>query len=319
MKREIRVSAPGKLILLGEHAVVYGKPAIIASVAKRCFITLTPHNDKRIEILSENHDQPLDYPAFIISQTLDYFNKKAPSGFTLSINSEIPIGAGMGSSAALAVSIAAAVSLFLGEKLDKEKINNIAYLVEQKKHGNPSGADNSACCHGGLLWFRKETPDLKIISHLPFNIPGEITKNFLTIFTGTPKESTKEMVSIVGKLTKKRPKFTQSIFDSQESLTRELLTALKNGKEEIIKNCILQGEKNLELLGVVPPFAKSFIKKIEKKGGAAKICGAGGKTKGAGILLAYHTNTKIIKKLAQSQKFDCSPVSFSTEGVRQEV
>lgn len=317
--KQIRVSAPGKLILLGEHTVVYGKPAIIASVAKRCFVTLAPKAGKEIRIVSENQDQALDYPAFIISKTLEYFHKKTPSGFTLSINSQIPIGGGMGSSAALAVSIAGAASLFLGEKFDKEKINNVAFLAEQEKHGNPSGADNSACCYGGLIWFRKETPDLKIISQLPFNISEEITNNFLTIFTGTPKESTKEMVSMVGELYKKRPEFTKKIFERQESLVRELLLALKNGDEDTIKRCIRLGEKNLELLGVVSPFVKSLIRKIEKKGGVAKICGAGGRTKGAGILIAYHKNRKELENLLRSQKVNFSPVSLGTEGVRQEL
>lgn len=319
MNKIIRVSAPGKLILLGEHSVVYGKPAIIASVARRCFITLTPHEAKKIKILSENPDQPLDYPEFIISQTLEFFKKKLSTGFTLSINSEIPVGGGMGSSAALAISIAGAVSLFLGEKFDKEKINNIAYLSEQKKHGNPSGADNSASCYGGLLWFRKETPDLKIISQPPFNISEEITKNLFTIFTGTPKESTKEMVGMVGELYKKHQEFTRSIFDSQELLTRQLLSALKNKDSEAIKNCIERGEKNLERLDVVSPVVKSFIRKIEKKGGAAKICGAGGKTKGSGVILAYHQNINELEKLAIAQKFTFSPVQLGSEGVRIEL
>lgn len=317
--KQITVSAPGKIILLGEHAVVYGKPAIIASVEQRCFIKLTPRDDKAIKIVSEKQDQPLDYPAFIISRTLEYFHKKTASGFTLSINSQIPIGGGMGSSSALAVAIVGAVSLFLGEKFDKEKINASAYLAEQKKHGNPSGADNSACCYGGLLWFRKETPDLKIISQLPFSISEKIAKNFLTIFTGTPKESTKEMVNIVRELYKKRPKFTQSIFDRQESLVRELLPALKNGDEDAIINCIRQGEKNLESLGVVSSSVKSLIRSIEEAGGAAKICGAGGKTKGSGILLVYHKNRKELEKLLKSRKFDYSPIKLDSEGVRQEL
>lgn len=319
MKRKIRVSAPGKLIFLGEHAVVYGKPALIATVAKRCFITLTPHNNKKVKIISQNPGQPLDYPEFVISQTLEFFKKESTSGFTLSINSEIHAGAGLGSSAALAVAIAGAVCLFLGEKFDKEKINNIAYLCERKKHGNPSGADNSACCYGGLLWFRKETPDLKIISQLPFNISEKIAKNLFTIFTGTPKESTKEMVNRVGDSYKKRPAFIRSIFDSQESLTRELFIALKNKDGKAIKNCIKNGEKNLEQLGVVSPSVKSLIRKIEEKGGAAKICGAGGKTKGAGIVLSYHQNKNELEKLAHAQKFDCSSIKLDSEGVRVEL
>jgi len=284
--------------------------------------------NKAIKIISENPYQSLNYPEFILSKTFEYFHKKAPSGFiphhigagfTLSINSEIPVGGGMGSSAALAVAIAGAVSLFLGEKFDKEKINNIAYLAEQKKHGNPSGVDNSSCCYGGLLWFRKEAEDLKNIQQLPFNISEKITRNFFIIFTGTPKESTKEMVSMVGELHKKRPKFTKEIFDNQELLVRELLPALKNGDEDTVKKCIRLGEKNLERLGVVSSFAKSFIRKIEKIGGAAKICGAGGKTKGTGVVLAYHKNRKELEDLLQSQKIAFSPISLGAEGVRQEL
>ncbi len=355
--KQIRVSAPGKLILLGEHAVVYGKPAIIASVAKRCTVTLIPSSDGLVKInsrelnisqiftekeilektnlarkkwknFSKTNDirllksitsQPLDYAAITIGETLGFTKKKLPSGFSLAINSEIPINSGMGSSSALAVSIVGSVLFFLGEKFDKEKINNIAFLAEQKKHGNPSGGDNSTCCFGGLIWFRKETPDLKIISQIPFNIFGKISQNFLTVFTGAPEESTGEMVSIVHDLYQKRTKFTKEIFAGQELLARELLPALKKEDEDVLINCIRQGEKNLEFLGVVSPYAKSLIKKIEKKGGAAKICGAGGKTKGSGVLLAYHKNRQELKDLLKSHKITFSPVSFDAQGVRQEL
>lgn len=355
--KQIRVSAPGKLNLLGEHAVVYGKPAIIVSVARRCTVTLTPSNDGVVKIISRelNVSQiftekeileksnlaqkkwkkftktndiqllksitsgPLDYAAIIIGETLGFTKKKLPSGFSLTINSKIPINSGMGSSSALAVSVVGSVLLFLGEKFDKEKINNIAFLAEQKKHGNPSGGDNSACCFGGLIWFRKETPDLKIISQIPFNISGKISQNFLIVFTGAPEESTGEMVSIVRNLYQKRTKFTKKIFAGQELLVRELLPALKKGEEDTVRKCIRLGEKNLERLGVVSAFAKSLIRKIEKIDGAAKICGAGGKTKGAGIILAYHKNLKELEDLLQSLKIDFSSVSLGAEGIRQEL
>jgi mevalonate kinase len=358
MKQKICVSAPGKLILLGEHTVVYGKPAIIASVFKRCFITITPRDDANIiEIVSETFNasiklsvtallkksveatrnwqefgktnnsgllklitaEPLDYAAIIIGETLAFSKNKLPSGFTLTINSEIPVGSGMGSSAALAVSIAGALLCFLGEKFDREKINSIAFLAEQKKHGFPSGGDNSACCYGGLIWYKKETPELKIISQIPFKISEKIAKNFLAIFTGTPQESTGEMVSLVRTVYQKRRKFTQSIFTNQEILVQELLPGLKNGDEDEVIRIMKQGEKNLERLGVVSPVVKSLIKEIEKKGGAAKICGGGGKTRGTGIVLAYHKNRKELETLLKSNKFDFSPISLGDEGVRLEL
>ena len=180
----IKVSAPGKLHLLGEHAVVYNKPAIIAAVGKRCFVEIAPRTDGIIKVKSynykkeittnskdiiekfdksqkdwktynENNDtallksitkNPLDYPLIIIGQFLSFYEFNAIDGFDLIINSEIPIGAGMGSSAALAVSITGALCLFTNKPFDREIINKIAFLCEQKKHGEPSGGDNTTSC-----------------------------------------------------------------------------------------------------------------------------------------------------------------------------
>ena len=82
---------------------------------------------------------------------------------------------------------------------------------------------------------------------------------------------------------------------------------------------IKSGEKNLENLGVVSDLAKSFIRKIEKLGGVAKICGAGGITKGSGMVLAYCSNKKSVEKLAASNKFAHINLSLGAEGLREEI
>ena len=191
---KIRISAPGKLHLLGEHAVVYNKPAIIAAVGKRCFVEIINRDDEKIKINSKNFNKettvsfkeivdkfskaqkdweafdesndipllksitsdPLDYPLLIIGQYVNYFKLKSLDGFELNIDSEIPVGAGMGSSGALSVSMLGALNIFAKKPLDKKIINEIAFLCEQKKHGRPSGGDNSTSCFGGLVWFKKD-------------------------------------------------------------------------------------------------------------------------------------------------------------------
>lgn len=353
--KSIRVSAPGKLHLLGEHAVVYGKPAIIVAIDKRCFVEITPRKDKKIEIASHNlkaskvfaekeisaktenaqirwetyiknndipllksiTSNPLDFPVIVIGETLKYFKKSLPFGFRLSIKSDILIGCGMGSSAALAVSIAGAISLLFTKKLNKEAINEIAFLSEQKKHGFPSGGDNSASCFGGMIWYRRETPELKIIKPISIALSQKLAKNFVAIFTGTPAESTGEMVSAVKALYKKNPEFVEKILSSQEKLTRELLSAIGNGEDTLMIRIIRVGEKNLESLGVVSDFAKSIIRTIEKNGWAAKICGAGGKTKGSGIVLAYHKNPRILKQISSSFKLTQSKIMLGAEGIKE--
>lgn len=354
--KSIRVSAPGKLHLLGEHVVVYGKPAIIAAIDKRCFVEIIPRKDKKIEIDSHNFkasklftekeiiaktenaqirwetyiknneislltsitSDSLDFPVIIIGEAIKYFKMSLSYGFKLSINSDIPIGSGMGSSAALAVSIAGAVSLFFNKAFDTEAINGIAYLSEQKKHGFPSGGDNATSCFGGLIWYRRETPDFKIIKTIPFSFPKKLANNFVAIHTGTPAESTGEMVSRVRNLYKNKPKLVESIFSSQEKLTREMLSAIKNNDSTLMIYIIKAGEENLESLGVVSEFSKSIIRKIEESGGAAKICGGGGIKHGTGILLGYHRDKKVVEKIANNFKLPYLVIRLGEEGVRVE-
>ena len=348
----IKVSAPGKLHLLGEHAVVYNKPAILAAVGKRCFVEINPRKDNNItvsssnfkkevktnlneirikfnkaqkdwEIYNENNDiallksitkDPLDYPFIIIGQFLDYFKLKSLPGFDLRINSEIPVGAGMGSSGALAVSIIGALSLFTNKPFQKETINKIAFLAEQKKHGKPSGGDNSTSCFGGLVWFKKDEG----LRPLDADLPEEVKKNFYIINTGTPKETTGEMVSLVRGLMEKKPKSTNAVLDNQEKLVHDLLPALEQANHNTIIEIIRQGESNLEKLGVVSSFAQKIIRAIEKSGGAAKICGAGGTTKSTGIILIYHTNEENLKKQFEASKITFLRVNLGAEGLRKE-
>src|SRR5690348_13142194 len=106
----ITVSAPGKIHLMGEHAVVYGKPALLATIDKRCFVELTKRDDKKIVLIASNTPdfvtiteeeirakdkknlRLFDYVMLIMQQALLYYHKRFPSGFSLVINNQIPQG-----------------------------------------------------------------------------------------------------------------------------------------------------------------------------------------------------------------------------------
>ncbi len=351
---KITVSVPGKIHLLGEHSAVYGKPAILATVDKYCNISLHPRKDNKIVISSEQLSMsvtttfsevkkisqdaentwlefsktndtellksiiknPLSYPCVVIGETFIHYKKSIQCGFDLVINSEIPMGAGLGSSAALAVSITAVVSSFLEEPFDKSVINNIAYSAEQKIHGYPSGGDNAAVCFGGFIWFRKEDPNFKIIQPLPFSIPDSFAKNFILIDTGKPVETTGEMVAGVRKLYQENPNKIQRFLNDQEELTRQLLTSIRNAQTHEVKQIIKQGESNLESIDVVSLFAKKIIRDIENSGGAAKICGGGGKTKSVGIILAFHQDLNILQKIINLYKLPSYSVRLGVEGIQ---
>lgn len=306
----ISVSAPAKIHLLGEHAVVHGKPALVTTVDLRLKATISPNGLKNS---SNNNLSKIIEP--IIKKEL---NLKIIPGYKLEISSEIPVGCGMGSSAAVSSAYIATLLLFLKIPWDLELINKLTYEAEKVFHGNPSGADNSTIIFGGLIWYRKETPDLKLIQKLNFSIPKKLANNFVLINTGQPKESTKEMVSNVGNLYKEKPAEILNIFNSQEMLTKELLQVIKDANEDELIKIIKMGEKNLENIGVTSKFARLIIRDIEKAGGAAKICGAGGAAKSTGILLAYHKNPDKIKEIAEKYNLPCFQKSLGVEGLRIE-
>ncbi|MCR4305965.1 MAG: hypothetical protein NUV73_02690, partial [Candidatus Daviesbacteria bacterium] len=203
----IKVSAPGKIHLLGEHMVVYGKPAIIATVNLRITANILPAKTKtRLEEMQQVIEP-------IIKKELGI---KTIPPYQLTITSQLPIGAGLGSSAAVSAACIAALLSHLKIKWDLNLINKLAYEAEKVFHGNPSGGDNSTVVFGGLIWFRKESPDLKIIQPVPFTIPHKLAKNFVLINTGKPSETTKQMVELVSTKFKVKSKKFKEIFDHQE-------------------------------------------------------------------------------------------------------
>ncbi|MDP3941109.1 MAG: mevalonate kinase [bacterium] len=344
--KPITVSAPGKIHLMGEHAVVYGKPALLAAIDRRCKVSLMPRGDRNIQIISKDtgldvtlsldevlektyHAQkqwedflekkdaqilkaitkdPADYLSIAVGETLIYFGMPPESGFTITVSSDIPMGAGLGSSAALAAAVASAIMTFLGKKLDMWTIHEIALLIEQKRHGNPSGGDTAIVSSGNLIWFRKESEVLKVVQRVPFGILDPIASRFFLVDTGIPEESTGEMVQAVRDLYDEKIEFVANVFNDLEKVTRDMVIVLKNNHEGDLIEIIRQGEKHLEQLEVVSDEVKEVIRSIEGSGGAAKISGGGGKLKGTGHLLVYHKDKKTLEDVLA--KFNLMPVAI---------
>lgn len=310
MVKRVKASAPGKIILSGEHAVVYGKPALLAAVNRRLSVLLEPSFENKI-ITSE--------APFLAKFARDFTLKvlgKPKEKLKIEISSEIPVGCGMGSSAALAVVMTAALFKYFNQPFDKEKINEIAYEIEKKQHGNPSGGDNSISTFGGFLWYRKETEFLKLFK--PLNFDFEKLPRFVLINTGRPVETTGEMVSRVGELYEQKPRQTEEIFLKIEKTTRQLVVALHQKNKDVLLKAIKENERLLEVLGVVSDFTKKVIQEIKDSGGAAKVCGAGGAKKASGIILAFHPHEKMLFEIAKSRKLPAFEIKLGEEGIKIE-
>src|SRR5574340_775049 len=189
----ITVSAPGKIHLMGEHAVVYGKPALLAAVNLRLRLSIEPA--PTLNIISQEETNYVRYGVEFL--TKEYGLGNIPD-IKITVTSDIPAGFHLGSSAAVAVALAGAFMFYIKKIWNPMAINQLAYEIEKFKHGNPSGGDNTAVTVGGLVWYRKELEFLKSIWQLPFTLPAALN-HFYLINTGKPRESTKDMVSIVAR------------------------------------------------------------------------------------------------------------------------
>jgi mevalonate kinase len=312
----ITISVPAKIHLLGEHSVVYGKPALLAAINKRISITITSSKTRKILGIKESVNQVKELLEILEIEVRRRFKLKEIEPYSISIKSEIPVRSGLGSSATLSACLTAAILSFLRKPLDKKIIFDIAYAGEKYFHGNPSGGDLAAVIEGGFLWFRKDFEFLKTFSPLPFK-PHKNIKQFILINSGIPEESTKKMVEKVAKLKAGFPQKVELLFNSQEVLTKQIAIALRDGDENSLIECIKLGEKNLEELGVVGKKAKSIIRKIEKLGGAAKINGGGGIKNGSGMLLVYHKNPGILDQFLLHFKLENSKITLGEQGLIQ--
>lgn len=309
----IKFSAPGKIHLLGEHAVVYGKPAILAALDLRITVNLSP---RPIVIPSGVKDDKLQKVIEPIIKKHLHITTIPP--YHLSISSQIPTGAGLGSSAAISASCIAALLTFLRVRWDLNLVNSLTYEAEKVFHGNPSGADNSTVVFGGLIWYRKKTDHLKLIHPLPFSIPQKLAKNFVLINSGKPEEITRQMVSQVKSLYQKKFALVDKFLQKQEQLVKEILQSIEQKNAKKLISTIKMGQNNLEIIGVVSKSVIPIIREVEEAGGAAKICGAGGKKGPAGVLLCYHPDPQRLIEIAKKYNLAYFRTALGVEGLRKE-
>lgn len=297
---KITYSAPAKVILSGEHAVVYGKPALVSAIDLRLKFSLWQK-----QVSPDNHlsnDRDLDGNIEDIANLIRNFLEKKKelinrnNRYQYGIDSSIPSGRGLGSSAALSVAAAAAfLEFFSGKGFDSETINSLAYKVEKKFHQNPSGVDNTVSSFGGLIYYRKELEFLKNIGRLNFKIPPKIEQRLYLIDSGKPQESTAKMVSYIGSLCNKKPKLVAGVLNEIEKTTKRMTTAIVKEDGKLFANLIKNNELLLEKLGIISLKTKRLLRDL-RQFGEGKITGAGGKKAGSGFLLFYAEKIKEMKE-----------------------
>jgi mevalonate kinase len=301
----IQARAPGKIILMGEHAVLHGCPAIATSLGLYCNIQVRAREDMQIALQLPDlnlhryyaFQTLLDYAgcarqsgaqAFTYAEGADadhlvkcaigeFLLRLAPEdwrGFSLRVESSIPSRAGFGSSGALAISLAAALLRFFNLKPQQHPLEPLAMNIERYQHGQPSGIDHNTSLLGSTVERRPmEDGSFKLISW-PKSAAWLQLRDVEIYDTGAARESTGHIIAA----TRHRLEGPDNpLLESMRHSAERFRTLLQRPvpMPETLKQLLRDYEDALECLGVVPSKIAKVIRAIERAGGAAKICGAG--------------------------------------------
>lgn len=272
-------SAPGKIILFGEHAVVYGQPAIAVPVAQvRAKATVIPNitgssGEVRIQAPDVDLDSlwgqltpnnPIGAALREVQSTLKI--ERVPA-CTIKITSTIPVASGLGSGAAVSVAVIRAFASFLGHLLPDEQVSSIAFEIEKIHHGTPSGIDNTVVTYAQPVFFVKGQPAEIFQVARPFTIViGD---------TGIPAP-TKESVGDVRKAWQADPTSYERLFAAAGSIARTARQAIEGGHPEWLGPLMKENHELLQEMGVSLPELDQFVAVAQQAGSqGAKLSGGG--------------------------------------------
>ena len=307
-----KASAPGKVILFGEHFVVHGVKAILCAINKRVTVTAEKTQEEKISIKSNIGELVLEpnksiseinsplKPFYFLANKMIQNNR---TGLKISVESEIPLGVGLGSSSACCVAGAAAISRLFSEP-SKEEILNLAIEAEKTIYENTSGADCTVCTYGGIMEYDKKNGFSKIDSEPNFH---------LVIANSNIEHSTDTVVAEVKKFKEENEEEFSKLCDDESKLVEEVLQLLKENNINELGQKIIQNQEYLEKIGISNDKLREMIQVGQKVSFGAKITGAGG----GGCIYALTDESNLDQAIKQfkDQNYECFSVKIDFKGL----
>jgi mevalonate kinase len=272
----IESSAPGKVILFGEHAVVYGQPAIAVPVTEvqasatvepappgSGLTLVAPDLGTGFPLATAPQNEPLAAAARL---TLTHLSAPEPDA-TLTVRSTIPIASGLGSGTAVSTALIRALAGFLGRPVGTADVSALVFEVEKIHHGTPSGIDNTVVVYEQPVYFVRGRPVKRLTVGAPFT---------LVIGDTGVRSSTRRVVEQVHRAWQRSPAHYDALFDQIGDTANQARQAIEAGRIDLLGRLMDDNHEFLIELGVSSPELDELVE-------AARLCGAmGAKLSGAG-------------------------------------
>jgi len=303
-------SAPGKIILFGEHFVVHGTKAILAAIDKRVTVTSTFTDNKTIKVnsqlgtievpISSSHEEvKSEFRPFVYLANKMINSEQNASGLEVTIDSDIPIGVGLGSSSACCVAAAASISELFNE-LSSEEILKMSIEAEKTIFPDSSGADCTVCTYGGMI----EYPSIEKI--------GNTFDLNLLIANSMIPHNTKNSVEKVNKFKENDEDRFSQLCNLENGLIDEVIIAMKNNDATTFGLKMSENQKYLEEIQVSNDTLRDMISSLKEISLGTKITGAG--DGGCLIALVKDENLDKVPALLPKDK-ECFSAKIDTKGV----
>lgn len=335
----MKAIAPAKLILSGEHAVVYGQPAVAMAIDLNAQAVITPMADLDGEVqidlpnlnqqerftiraLRELKDRvgknyhlflqgqmsirevlrkPVELFEFAFITVLDGLHLKFSEKLDIRMNSSIPMGYGLGSSAATVLSVLRAAGHYFRVEFRPDWYYKYSLEAEKLQHGFPSGVDSYVSLHGGCVRFQNGEARALPLPRLPLTL----------VHTGAPACTTGECVTRV----RDTVGADHAIWSEFGRVTAGFEDALARSDAAALRDGVRQNHRLLTRIGVVPEKVQQFVAEIERRNGAAKVCGAGavsGDAAGAVLVVGPRPPADLCKEFGYTTR----PIRGEPLGVR---
>ena len=298
--------SPGKAIITGEHFVVHGAWALAAALPRKVRVVVEPSS--KFEVISDLYERGKSPELVPVSRVVEEMAREfsAESTVRVTIASDVPGGAGLGSSAATMVAVAAAFSKLNSLGLTVNELVDCAMVGEQSVHGNPSGVDPAICAHGGVILFR--------IGAAPKRVSFEGTRSLILSYSGLNR-STKGLIGRVTKMKDRYPGMFESLAGGIGDLSLRASEMLRDENMNGLGTLLTVNHATLMSLGVSNDTLDRMVDLLLAMGSyGAKLTGAGGG--GSVLAVVPEGKEKSIVSGLSARGFETFRAKIPVEGVR---